>query len=247
MKKHLWILTATAFLFACGGENETNESEGLTEEDLTCESADVDESVENEVDGTLENGDFIPENSDGLWQIDDYAEMMMGQKIFASADAMNNNGDGVEHYYQTLDLKGGYAAVTGAYEGWSEFVLWRMADGNDLLGTMSAGCGPACDYDFKFYIMKDGEKVGEGNNLIPRMEVEDYGASLMPKILEKYEGIEYQEDYQFFYNFPQKGTSMEVDIIVGADEVRIPIMMLSWDKKKFSVKEKYTELNERMG
>ncbi|MBD3638726.1 MAG: hypothetical protein HUJ25_15340 [Crocinitomicaceae bacterium] len=243
MKKVFLIPGVVALLFSCGSsDNETNtestESESLTEE-----------TVELSEEGTVleeENETYTPENIDGIWQIDDYAELFTGTKIYKSQKDVPEDALSYGSYYLTLDTKGGYAHVTGPYEGWSEYVLWRMKDGNDLLGTMSAGCGPACDYNFDFYIMNNGEKIGDGNRLIPRMEIEDFGASLMPQILEEFEAIEYKEDYQFYYNFPQQGTSMEVDIIVGADEVRIPIILLSWDKEKFSVEKKYTELYERI-
>ena len=37
---------------------------------------------------------------------------------------------------------------------------------------------------------------------------------------------------------------MQVDIMVGPEEVTVPLVMLSWDKERFDIQEKYTEIPE---
>lgn len=226
-----------AFLMACGGEETADEA---AENESTVDTQEEEAIEENVVD---DEELYMPENEDGQWQINDYAEMFAGGKIYNSTDEMPEDEIGMHSYYQKLDIAGGYASVTGAYEGWSEYVLWRMADGRDLLGTMSAGCGPACSYTFNFYICEQ-EKTKKVNmqEMFPMDEMHEHRDMMREKALEKWE-LDYPEDFAYIYKFPQKGTSMQVDMMLGADEIHVPILKLSWNKEKFSIEELYTDLN----
>lgn len=240
MKRFLVVLLAV-FIFSCGGETVADISENESSE-IVSNTLNHENSQEKETE-LVEN--YVPANEDGLWQIDDYAELMRGKKIYTSWDDVPEDEKGGGDIYETLDLKGGYANVTGAYEGWSEFVIWRMADGNDLLGSLTAGCGPACSYDFDFTVMKDGLEVRDGNSLIPWKEIDAHRDKMMPKIMELYGGgLDYPEDDQYVFIFPQKGTSMQVDLLLGADEVQLPLLKLKWNKEFFSIEERYTTFSE---
>jgi hypothetical protein len=221
-------------LWSCGGSDEVVSEENEEESDtLMTEVEEENEELAEDV--------FIPENADGNWQIDDYAEMLTGDKIAASADEANMENS-VGWFYQELDLSGGFASVTGAIEGWQEFVVWRMADGDDLVGFMSVGCGPVCDYAFRFY-KGQGENAQqiEMNEVFPMTEINELQETKHKEILDRDNGFgfDYPEDAQLYYHFPKKGTSMEVDIVIGADELQEPIFSLSWDKTKFSIAKKY--------
>jgi len=221
-------------LFSCGNSSE-NVNEGV--EEVLDTATTVLEEQEEELVEEL----FIPENADGNWQIDDYAEMLTGDVIASSADKANMENS-VGWYYQELDLAGGFASVTGAIEGWQEFVVWRMADGDDLIGFMSVGCGPVCDYAFRFYKGQgeDAQQI-EMKDVFPMTEINEIQEAKHKEILDRDNGFgfDYPEDSQLYYHFPKKGTSMEVDIVVGADELQEPIFSLSWDKSKFSIDKKY--------
>jgi hypothetical protein len=117
-----------------------------------------------------------------------------------------------------------------------------MADGDDLVGFMSVGCGPACDYYFEFYKGQGKEiKQIEYTEILPIQEIENMLTERHQEILNREIeiGFDYPEDVQVYYRFPKKGTSMEVDIIVGADELQEPLLKLSWNKSKFSIEKKY--------
>lgn len=236
----VFIPITLLLLLSCGGEESAESDVEATEE-----SEAVPGSIEQE-ELPEDNSDvYVPENADGKWQIDDYAEMQMRGKIYNSSEDIPQQDIAASSWYEVLDLKGGYARVTGAYEGWSEYVLWRMADGNDLLGTLSAGCGPVCDYHFDFFIMNDGEKVADGNDLLPLDELDQLAEAKHAQVLEEYgEGLDYKEDFVVYYDLPQSGTSMDVDLIVGADDIKVKLCKLSWDKSSFSVDEAYEALIE---
>lgn len=175
------------------------------------------------------------------WQIDAYATHLIGSPIAENAEALNGKSE-FQWYYQTLDIKGGFASITGAVEGWKEFVLWRMADGNDLVGEMSVGCGPACDYSFTFYTGKGAQiQVCDPKSIFPMEAIELHQKRMVPKIITKYP-VEYPEDSQLVFNFPRKGTGMRVDVVVGADEVRVPILQLAWDKSTFTISELFSKI-----
>ena len=141
----------------------------------------------------------------GTWQIDDYVEIFTNGKIYIDGDAYSAAEDWNASYYELLDIKGGYARITGGYEGWSEYVLWRMADGTDLLGTMSAGCGPVCEYNYKFYKCQ-GEDMKEMSRatIFPMAQLDDHRVVMHEKIKKEIEWLEYPDDWQYIYRFPSK-------------------------------------------
>lgn len=203
-------------------ESNSNEIE-VTEEQEMLEAASLMDDTDNESETNAQN-----------WQITDYVEHLHGEKVAESHSDLAPE-DGVNWFYQTLDIKGGYANITGAVEGWKEYVIWRMKGESDLVGELSVGCGPACSYDFQFFKGK-GKNIEtiETSEIIPVDELMEYANALKPKALEKYP-VDYEEDMQLIYVFPQKGTDMQVDLVFGADEMRIKLAMLEWNKEKFSV------------
>lgn len=225
---------------ACGGSSETPSLDETAAEVPIIEDTSI----------FLEETDSVvvyePLNEDGVWEIDDYAEQFIGGKIAMDSEHADFS-DGPGWYYSVLDKKGGYANVTGALEGWKEFVIWRTASGEDLIGTMTAGCGPACSYNFEFYlgIGKDVRLV-EFAEILPMGKIVTQQKNMYAKAIAKYgkTNIDYAEDQTLFFRFPQNGTSMEVDLIIGADEIQFPIMKLKWNKSFFEVEQKYTEVDE---
>lgn len=228
-------LVGGLFLYSCSGEATSNtddvESENLL--DTLSESVVENDDVVQEFDNQVLESESIP-NTD--WQINNYANHLIGENIASSAETADND-NGNYWYYQTLDVKGGFASVTGAVEGWKEFVVWRMEDGDDLVGEMTVGCGPACDYQYTFYKGRGAEiEEYSENELFPMDELNRHKTEMIAKIIAKYP-VDYPEDSQLIYNFPQKGTGMRVDVNIGADEIQVPIAQLAWDKSLFYIDE----------
>lgn len=232
----LLIPALTVALVSCG-EQTTNDDTATESNSETVEN--VEEVLPEEEAAAETVNEDIP---DDKWQVDNYAMYLLGEEITPNSEIADNN-DGVGWYFTELDLAGGYASVTGAVEGWHEYVIWRMADGDDLVGQMSVGCGPACDYTFRFYKGQgSGIEDYEMSVFMPLDEIEAHKEKMVPKIIAEYP-VDYPEDSQLVFNFPQKGTSMQVDVVVGADEIRVPLLKLAWDKSVFSVEEFYEEIN----
>jgi len=172
------------------------------------------------------------------WQITEYAAHLHGGPIVESADIAEMD----EWYYLIKDEKGGFVSITGAVEGWKEYALWRMEDGKDLIGVMTVECGGACGYHFEFY-KGSGEAITlcDPSSILPIADLEVQRQLLYPKVIEAYP-VDYPDDSEIVYSFPQEGTSMDVDLIVGADEIRVKLAQLSWNKTKFFIEKTYEEV-----
>lgn len=236
--KNWIVLPLVLSLIACG-ENGASVEDKETEEVSENPGSNLSEDTE-EIDSTVEVREPVDTEN---WQINDYAEFLLNRKIAANAEELEEHLDLI-FYYSTLDLKGGYAYVTGWFEGWHEFVLWRMKNGNDLVGFLSAGCGPVCEYDFKFYEFENGEKTDVTKVVIPFDQMDGHAKDMHRKFIEKNGEPEYPDDWFYKFKFPQKGTSMMVDLIIGAEEGEMPLFKLGWDKEKFFIEEKYDKIPE---
>ena len=235
MKKYYWLILVVG-LFSCG-EN-TDEADASEESNNSENSSDTIVTPE----GVTITSEYVEPEEGQDWQIDNYAENLVNAKIAENSDAMME--EGTMYYYSAINKKGGYASVTGMFEGWYEFVLWRMANGNDLIGYESVGCGPVCDYTFAFYEFEDGKKREVTSEVIPLTEMDEFSDGIYPQIIEKYPNMEYPQDWFYKYEFPQEGTSMTVHYVVGAEEFEMPMFKLSWDRSKFSIEETYDEIPE---
>ncbi|MEZ4922516.1 MAG: hypothetical protein R2780_05030 [Crocinitomicaceae bacterium] len=241
--KRIYYFIFPAVLISCGGtEKETTQDQENSIE--TTEPVSLDQNT------ILEEftNDYVPENKDGKWQIDDYAEIMLGSKVYASSDQVPEEERLSANWFEKLDLQGGFASVSGAYEGWSEVVLWRMKDGSDLVAKMTAGCGPVCDYSYSFSILKDGEMIERDASdlVLPLGDIMNQREIVLNKILSNYSDVPEDTYAQVRYMLPQKGTTMYVDLELGEEEIRTHLLKLSWDKEMFNVEETFEDAENIM-
>lgn len=209
--------------------------------DASSAAIDGNESATAEVENPVaDSSDVVAQEApagSGL-QINDYVEKHLQSTVAKNSDEMDYEAGDI-YFYSVLDVKGGYAEVNGAFEGVMHFCLWRMDNGNDLFAYSSASCGPVCDYSFEMWECKDGE-FGDPvtRQLLPWDDMKKYQNKIWEGVMSRYE-VDRGDGCQFDFKLPQKGTSMEVWISVGANDYEFPLLLLSWDKKKFSIKEKY--------
>ncbi len=229
--KRILIFGFGFLLINCGGDPESSETQEVNEEKAVEE---LDQSVETDV----VESNYVSPPEEKKWQIDDYAEFLLNARIVSSADSMNyENGD--MYYYERLSINGGYARITGAFEGVIEFGLWRMGNGNDLIGRTDMGCGPVCDYSFSFFEQDKNNGIEVTESIIPLNSMDEHQEKVYELVLEKYPEIEYPEDKQYRFFMPPHGTSMNVNLVVGADEVEVPLLQLGWDQSKFFIEALY--------
>jgi hypothetical protein len=233
--KYFYLATLMLILTACGSsENQ----DSTTADDSASRETDTAVTVEAEINEPIHETIELKEKN----QVNDYAEYFLQAKVFEDPSSMDfEKGD--MHYYETLDLKNGYAAITGAYEGSYQFAIWRMANGNDLVGKTSSECGPGCNYKFTLYeITKDGD-IDVTEALIPMDDIEKQRQKLESKA--KAEGrMEEEFNSQLKFILPQKGTSMDVYLSMNLNELEFPIVTLSWDRSKFTISKKFEEIPE---
>lgn len=233
--KYVHLSTLIFAVTSCGSsenqETKTPENVATTEVDTTI-------PVESEI---VQVSDEIIELKEKN-QVNDYAEYFLQAKVFEDPEQMNfEKGD--MHYYEILDLKNGYASINGAYEGNYQFAIWRMFNGNDLVGKTSSACGPVCNYKVSFYEITPQGDVEVTETIMPMAEIEKQRQKLESRA--KAEGkMDEEFDTQLKFILPQKGTSMDVYLSMNGNELEFPIVTLSWDKLKFTVSKKHELIPE---
>ena len=234
MNKNI-IIGLLLMFYGCGNAESDN-----TEDITSSENNEIiEENIGESEQDTTNHSDL---NMAKPWQINDYSSYFLESPIASSSDEVKWE-EGEMWYFETLDLANGFARVDGAIEGNYEFALWRMANGNDLIGKTWMACGPVCDYGFNFYEQEKGEGEEVTESVLPMKEISAHQEKLHQRINEKYTDIEYPQDSQLRFFLPQSGTSMMVNIVVGADEVEFPLLKLKWNKKQFLVDEYYDDIN----
>ena len=233
--KRFFYLGCVFFFLSCGESVEAEETSEPKAEEIDTEVLEEDSTSEvtNQIESTG-------------WQIDDYAEFFEDACITDSQDDIdwNDPKDKCRMYYETKDVKGGFVSIRGGMEGWIEYVMFRMSDGGDLVCRMAVDCGPACGYNYKFYYCMGEDYSEAGDELFPMTEMQKHQKVMYQKGLDKYGDFDYSEDNQLRYVFPQKGTSMDVHLILGADDIEYPILTLGWNKKNFFIEKLYNQISE---
>ena len=237
MKIHPVIFFVSTFLIACSSEPEVAEtSEGSVTEEIIEEAQTEDnEAIEAP---TIEIEDVV-EVANENWQINDYVEFILDTKV---GEGFDDAEEPYFHHYTDLDIGAGYAEVTGAYEGASTYVLWRMANGNDLIGTTSYGCGPVCDYSYLFQEYDGTKATDVSKSTLPQDEISAHFEKIEKEMQKKYPELTDDPNGQYMYSLPKEGTDLTLFMSYHLNDFEFPIMVLSWDKEKFSVKKKISEL-----
>lgn len=232
--KNYFYSSLIILLVACSGNEPTTNTETNDESNNAAKDTLVpaEETVEN-----FEVKEIpLKEKS----QVNDYADYFLQNHVVDQSGNLNFD-KGVYYYYQVLDVKNGYAVVSGSFEGEYVFVVWRMANGNDLVGKTSSSCGPVCDYSVNFYEITPEGDVDVTATIVPAAEIEKQRKK-MEELAVKEGVVESSDDSQLLYILPQKGTSIDVYLSMSSNEVEFPILTLSWDKTKFNISKKYNEI-----
>lgn len=231
--KKISPLIISIFVLSCSGNHtiEQPNEENFSSEENGPEEIIILETSED----TIEYSSEIKKNM----QIDEYVEFLLGDKV--SKEPPSGNVTGMGYFYSDLDVKGGYAEVSGAFEGGMTYVLWRMENGADLIGRTNYECGPVCGYDYEFWIFENENQREAKAEVLPLKEMESHFKSVEKAMIQKYPDLEDPEG-QYMLTLPKKGTSIIVNMSINLNDFEFPIMELSWDKTKFSVSKKYDDL-----
>jgi len=228
------LLFSILFIYACGSSETTSPEDKIIEDSATAVIPATD---------TIQKMIGLPEIQEGQVelkeknQVNDYAEYFLQAKVFDDHTKMNYE-QGDMHYYEVLDIKNGYAKVTGAYEGSYTFAIWRMANGNDLVGKTSMSCGPVCDYTYEFFeITPDGD-LNVTKTVLPQKEISEHCKFMVDKAMAE-EKMDQSVKSQMLFELPQQGTDIQVYLSLNSNELEFPLLTLSWDKSKFTISKKF--------
>ena len=236
MKLPLYLFIPFALLLSCAEESSQKES---NEVELTEEIVQEDKAVEEIIEAPAIEIEEVVEVENENWQIDDYVHFILGTKV---GNTFEDAEEPYYHHYMDLDIGAGYAEVTGAYEGASTYVLWRMGNGNDLIGTTSYGCGPVCDYSYLFQEYDGTKATDVTETILPQEEIAAHFEKIEKEMQDKYPDFTDDPHGQYMYQLPKEGTDLTLYMSYHLNDFEFPIMVLSWDKEKFSVKEKMSDL-----
>jgi hypothetical protein len=234
--KYIYLSMMILMLGACGSSENQESTMAVNSNSVETDTA---AATESEITETINETIELKEKN----QVNDYAEYFLQERVAINRSEIDYAQWSMGHSYNILDVENGYASITGAYEGSFEFAVWRMANGNDLVGKTSSECGPGCNYKFSLYeITKDGD-IDVTEALIPMDAIEKQRQKLESKA--KAEGrMEEEFGSQLKFILPQKGTSMDVYLSMNSNELEFPIVTLSWDKSKFTISKKFEEIPE---
>ena len=167
--------------------------------------------------------------------IKDYAEYFLQANVYTNDEIEKNRPEDAYFNYYVLDEKKGYAHINGSFEGDFYFAIWQLANGNDLVGKMTAYCGPACNYVCNFYEITPVGEMEITALILPMDEIELKRQQVEDEL--RMTG-DIEKDIlpaQTKFIFPQKGTSIDVYFSANSNELEFPMLTLDWDGEKFAV------------
>ncbi len=171
-----------------------------------------------------------------------YAERMLSSKI---ADKQEDVAvrQGVLYYYKELDIPGKYVHVSGGFSGDYEFAMWKMDNGNDLIGITSGNCQPVCAYACSMFEFSENDSTDVSNTVFPLKKMEKQMLKLKKKVLAANPEI-IDEQAQYKFELPKDGEPMIVYLSINKNKIEVPLLELDWDGEGFQINKKYKELPE---
>lgn len=225
MHKALSVLAALAFV-ACGPGDATETARPDASPDETpSEASPLVETTP--VDSAL--------RAPGPNSIVDYFNAHYGSDTARFSDTMQHLG------FEVKDEANGYLRIVGAFEGWIDMVLWRKADGHDLVGVAEVACATVCSQAVTFYDYGEAGRRTVTDEVLPHEAVARHFAHMDSLYLAENPTAEAGE-MVLWYELPRQGTSIAVAMNNDIVDLYIPIMELGWDRTRFAVKQTHDTL-----
>ncbi len=131
------------------------------------------------------------------------------------------------------DIKNGYLRLEGAWEGWSEIVLFKKTDGSYIIAESKTGCGPGCEGSLKFQTFKNNKWTDVTKEVWTDISFKEAVKVFNSR---KQDGIEPAEenDFSFYYLLPRYGKTLKIACnmcsFLDGDFV---FMQFDWNGSKF--------------
>lgn len=170
-----------------------------------------------------------------------YAERLLGSRIVDDREDVDIR-KGAIYYYKNKNLEGNYVHVAGGYAGEYRFSMWKMDDGNDLVGITHFNCEAFCTYECSFYSFSRSDSSEVSSKVFPLKKMLKHMNKIKSKVLAA-AGID-DQDPQFKFILPKDRGMLRVEISMDRNKIEFPILDLSWTGEKFSIQTKYKEIPE---
>ena len=120
-------------------------------------------------------------------------------------------------------------------------VLWRKADGHDLVGVAEAACATVCAQSLTFYDYGETGRRIVTDEVLPREAVERHFARMDSLYLTE-NPTAAEGEMVLWYELPRRSTSIAVAMNNDIVDLYVPIMELGWDRTRFTVEQTYDTL-----
>lgn len=174
--------------------------------------------------------------------IHNYAERMLGHQIVDSKDDVDFRR-GKLYYYKTKDLNSNYVHVSGGYTGDYMLALWKMENGNDLVGVTHYNCQAYCIYECSFFEFTLDDSTEVSADILPVNKMAKHLNKIRSKVIGGAGEMD-DEQAQFKFVLPTNGGLLRLEISIDHNRIEFPIMDLEWDGGKFSIHTKFKEIPE---
>lgn len=169
-----------------------------------------------------------------------YAERLMMMPIMETAQEVDFNV-GKLYYYKEKDIVGSFVHVSGGFGGDYKMAMWKMENGNDLVGVTSNNCGPVCIYECSFFEFTKDDSVDVTNAIFPLGKMEKHLEKIKRKVLAKHPEIK-DTEAQFKFELPHDQGIVSVEFSINYNQIEFEFMQLLWDGEKFVIQNKIKDI-----
>jgi hypothetical protein len=169
-----------------------------------------------------------------------YAEQMLGCKIVENKEDVDLR-KGILYYYAVKDIAGNYGHISGGYTGDYYVSLWKMDNGNDLIGFTHFNCEASCLYECSFY-ESNLESMNEvTTEIFPVKKMTKHMNKMKKKVLGS--GVDIQDPKaQFKFILPHGHGLLSVYLSIDNNKLEFPLLELEWNGEEFQIHTKYKEI-----
>ena len=168
-----------------------------------------------------------------------YAERLMGMKIVDDKNQLNRS-KGIVYYYKEKDIAGNFVHVSGLREGDFQMAMWKMDNGNDLIGVTSGSCQPVCLYECSFYEFTALDSTDITSSIFPLKKMSKQLKKMKKKVLSS--TLVKDDNAQFKFILPHDKGVVAVFLSINSNSIEFPIMDLIWDGNQFVIQKTYKEI-----
>ena len=170
-----------------------------------------------------------------------YAERLMKSKIMDDQKDVDLR-KGRHYYYKIKELASNYVRISGGLGGDYVMAMWKMDNGNDLVGVTAINCSPICIYECSFYEFGEESQKTVTTEVLPVNKMKKHFDKIYRKL--RKEDRTNEEVAQWKFILPRKGYPMELEFSINKNKTEFPAVQLEWNGSKFVVKKKYKEIPE---